>query len=286
MNTIISWFPSRWLAYLVLALLLFVVSWCFSYILRLTLGKIFEKNAEKLNLDPTAFYFGKNAVSFIVYLMAIILLLYKIPEFEAIGVALFASAGIFAAIAGFAAQAAISNMFSGVMIVMFKPFRVNDHVVVGTNAGIVEDITLRHTVIRNYENRRLIIPNSVLANEVILNSDLVDEKVRLHFEIGVDYNSDLKLAKNLIREIALTHPLFADQRTPTEIEQNVEAIPIKVINIDDSAIKLRAWIWTNNPEDSFDIKYDLFEMVKEAFDKNNIEIPYPHRTITYKNAEA
>jgi len=283
MQTFISWFPSRWLAYLVMALVLLVISALISYILRLSLGKIFNKNAEKLNLDPTAFYFGKNAVSFIVYLMALILLFYNIPELKSIGVALFASAGIFAAIAGFASQAAISNMISGVMIVMFKPFRVNDHLVIGANAGIVEDITLRHTVIRNYENRRLVIPNSIMANEVILNSDLVDEKVRLHFEIGVDYNADIKKAKELIRNIVLQHKLFTDQRSKAEIDDKEDAVPVKVVRIDDSAIIIRAWVWTNNPDEAFEMKCDLNEMVKEAFDQNAIEIPYQHRTIIQKN---
>ena len=169
------------------------------------------------------------------------------------------------------------------MIVMFKPFRVNDHLVIGTNAGIVEDITLRHTVIRNYENRRLVIPNSIMANEVILNSDLVDEKVRVHFEIGVDYNADIKKAKQLIRNIVLKHPLFTDHRSKAEIDNKEDAVPVKVLRIEDSAIIIRAWVWTNSPDEAFEMKCDLNEMVKEAFDKNKIEIPYPHRTIIQKN---
>ncbi|MBI1184317.1 mechanosensitive ion channel [bacterium] len=282
MQTFIHWFPSRWLAYLVLALGLLLVSWFISYILRLSIGKFFSKNAEKLNLDPTAFFFVKNAVSFIIYLLALIVLFYNIPELNSIGVALFASAGIFAAIAGFASQAALANMISGIMIVIFKPFRVNDHVVVGTNAGLVEDITLRHTVIRNYENRRLVIPNAIMANEVILNSDLVDEKIRMHFEIGIDYNSDLQRAKDILRELVEGHELFCDYRSDEDKENGMDAVPVKVVRIEDSAIVLRAWVWAANPDDAFTFRCDLLEQVKLSFDQNNIDIPYPHRTIVQK----
>lgn len=283
MDTFISWFPARWLAYLVMAAVLLVVSWGIASLIRLLMGKVFRSNAEKLNLDPTAFYFVKNAISFIVYLLALIVLFYNIPELRSIGVALFASAGIFAAVAGFAAQSALANMVSGVMIVMFKPFRVNDHVIIGTNAGVVEDITLRHTVIRNYEYRRLVIPNSIMANEVILNSNIVDDKVRLHFEIGISYESDVIKAKQLIETAIVNHPLHIDNRTKEEKENDEPEVLVKVIGYGDSSVNIRAWIWTNSPDDAFLLRCELNELVKADFDKNNIEIPYPHRTLVYKN---
>jgi small-conductance mechanosensitive channel len=283
MNTFISWFPARWLAYLVLAFVLLVISWGIASLIRLLMSKVFRKNAEKLNLDPTAFYFVKNAISFVVYLLALIVLFYNIPELKSIGVALFASAGIFAAVAGFAAQSALANMVSGVMIVMFKPFRVNDHVIIGANAGVVEDITLRHTVIRNYEYRRLVIPNSIMANEVILNSNIVDDKVRLHFEIGISYDSDVKKAKLLIENAILNHPLYIDNRTNEEKRNGEPEVLVKVIGFGDSSVNIRAWIWTHNPDNAFMLKFELNELVKEAFNENGIEIPYPHRTIVYKN---
>jgi small-conductance mechanosensitive channel len=266
-----------------MAIVLLLISSGFATILRLVIGKFFKANAEKLNLDPTAFYFIKNAISFVVYLMALIVIFYNIPELKSIGVALFASAGIFAAIAGFASQTALSNMVSGIMIVIFKPYRVNDWVTVGNHAGIVEDVTLRHTVIRNFENRRLVIPNSIMSNEVILNSSIGEQKVKVHFEMGISYDSNIAKAKEIILKLAMDHSLRIDGRTPEEIKNGEEEVPVKLVRYEDSAIIIRAWVWTSNPENAFLLKCDLYEQCKAEFDKNEIEIPYPHRTIVYKN---
>ncbi len=286
MEHLIDFFPNRWLAYLTMAVVLLLISSGIAALLRMVIGKFFKANAEKLNLDPTAFYFTKNAISFIIYLLALMVLFYNIPELKSIGVALFASAGIFAAIAGFASQTALSNMVSGIMIVIFKPFRVNDMVSVGQHSGVIEDITLRHTIIRNFENRRLVIPNSIMANEVILNSSIADEKVRVHFEVGISYDSNIEKAKSIVQNLAMAHELHIDARTDDEIASNAEIVPVKVVRYEDSAIIIRAWIWTENPDNAFLIKCDLFEQIKAEFDKNNIEIPYPHRTIVYKNQAA
>jgi len=275
----------EWLAYAIIAGVVLVLAFITSRILRVVIGRFFRSNSEKLNLDPTAFYFTKNAVSFVVYLMALIAIFYAIPELKSIGVALFASAGIFAAIIGFASQAAFSNIVSGVMIVIFKPFRVNDMISVGINTGIVEDITLRHTVIRNFENRRLVIPNSVISGEVILNSDLVDEKVKVHFEMGISYESDHKKAMGIMRELAAAHPASIDNRSADEKARKEPLIPVKIVRFEDSSIVVRAWIWTSNPDKAFMMKCDLNQQIKEAFEANGIEIPYPHRTLIHKTVQ-
>ncbi|MGB0429487.1 MAG: mechanosensitive ion channel family protein [Bacteroidia bacterium] len=283
MQSLIDFFPNRWLAYLTMAVVMLLISSGIATILRLVIGKFFRANAQKLNLDPTAFYFIKNAISFVVYLMALIVLFYNIPELKSIGVALFASAGIFAAVAGFAAQAALANMVSGIMIVIFKPYRVNDWLVVGSHSGVVEDITLRHTVIRDFEHRRLMIPNSIISNEVILNSSITDQRVRAHIEIGISYDSPIEKAKEVLQTLALNHELQIDGRSDDDFKNGEPEVPVKVLRYDDSAIIIRAWVWAETPENAFFLKCDVFEQCKAEFDKHKIEIPYPHRTIVYKN---
>lgn len=272
----------EWLGYTLLALIILVVAFITARLLSYTISKFFQSSAAKLNLDPTAFYFTKNAVSFVVYLMAFIIIFYSIPELKSIGVALFASAGILAAILGFASQAAFSNIISGIMIVVFKPFRVNDMVQIGSNMGIVEDITLRHTVIRNFENRRLVIPNSVISSDVILNSDLTDEKLKMHYEIGISYDSDHRLAMKLLQHTAQEHPLTIDNRTAEEKKREVPLVEVRIVRMEESSVILRAWIWSLHHEHSFLLRCDLNLLVKEAFANNGIEIPYPHRTIVQK----
>ncbi len=123
----------------------------FARILRLFIGRLVKGASTKLKVDPTKYNFLKNAVEFIIYLVAIIVIFNSIPKLRSYGTALFAGAGVVAAIVGFASQSAFSNIVSGIFIVMFRPFRVGDRVRVGQlYTGDVEDITLRHTVIKDF----------------------------------------------------------------------------------------------------------------------------------------
>lgn len=97
-----------------------------------------------------------------------------------------AGAGILAAVLGFASQTAFSNIMNGIMIVVFKPFRIGDIIEVDRQdayMGVVADITLRHTVIQNFENKRVIIPNSVISTQIIVNRDIADQKVVRFFTL-------------------------------------------------------------------------------------------------------
>lgn len=255
-------------------------------LLRLVIHRFFHNSSLSSRIDPTKYAFSKNAVSAVVYLLATITIFYIIPPLRSLGVTLFASAGIFAAILGFASQAAFSNIISGVFIVVFKPFRVDDIVTVGTSyQGVVEDITLRHTVIRNFENRRIIIPNSIISNEVIVNSSIVEEKVCVFLEMGISYDSDMDLAMSIMRSEAMAHPECIDNRDAEQLANNEPQIRTAVIGFGDSSVNLRAWVWANSLPDGFQMKCDLYRSIKLRFDQEGIEIPFPYRTIVYKDAK-
>ena len=142
-------------------------------LLRFFLSRYLDRASEKLKVDPTNYKFFKNTLSAAIYVLAVGLSIYMIPSLRTLAVGLLAGAGIFAAIIGFASQAAFANMVSGVFIVIFKPLSVHDVVRIGSlYHGIVEDITLRHTVIRDFENRRIVIPNAVISGECILSEQV------------------------------------------------------------------------------------------------------------------
>ena len=169
------------------------------------------------------------------------------------------------------------------LIVIFKPFRVNDLVDVGSlPKGRVEDITLRHTVIRNFENRRLIIPNSVISSEVVVNSSIVEESICNFLDIGISYDSDIDKAMEIMRSEAMAHPDFMDNRSDEEKENDEHPVSVRVMGFGDSSVNLRAFIWTLDHTSGFHLKTDLNKSIKEAFDKEGIEIPFPYRTIVYK----
>jgi small-conductance mechanosensitive channel len=248
--------------------------------LRVVMTRFFMRSADKLKIDHTRFNFLKNAVSFIVFMGAISYIFSRIPELKAVSVTLFAGAGILAAIVGFASQEAFSNIVNGLFLVIFQPIRVGDNIKVGDlHSGIVEDITLRHTIIRNFENRRIIIPNSVMGTQTIINSTIEDETICNWIEIGITYDSDIDKAIDLIQKLAEAHPNFLDKRSIEEKAEGKPAIQVKVIALADSAVTLRAWVWTSDAGKGTELKFDLYEQIKKTFDKEKVAFPFPTRTI-------
>ncbi|MFM1932166.1 MAG: hypothetical protein RL226_1469 [Bacteroidota bacterium] len=235
--------------------------------------------------EVTDIKFLKNTVRFVVAIIAITAIILIIPKLRTLAVTLFAGAGLMVAIIGFAAQQAIGNIISGIFIVLSKPFRVGDLINVGNEfRGRVTDITLRHVIIRDFQNKRIIIPNSVISGSAITNDSIFDQKICRFIEVGVSYDSDIDLAMRLLRDECMKHPLLIDNRTPEEITREEPIVEIRVIELGEYAIKLRAWAWTENPEDAYILHTDINYAIKKRFDEAGISIPYPHRTIVMKDA--
>jgi small-conductance mechanosensitive channel len=254
-----------------------------SLILRKLLSVFITKYAKKLRTDPTNFSFIKNSVGFIIYTGAIIFIFFKIPYLKSVGTALFAGAGIVAVVVGLASQKAFANIISGIFILIFKPFKISDIIEFKDGQkGTVEEITLRHTIIKDYENRRIIMPNSIISEETIINSNIQDEKIRKHIIFSISYDSDIDKALEIIRDEVQKHPLLIDNRTKEELENNDPVVIIRVISLSDFSIDLKAYVWSAGNDNAFILKCDLLKSVKQRFDKEGIEIPFPYRTIVYK----
>ncbi len=275
---------SPWLmTYVIVPLGIILMAFIVTKVFRGLMQRYFEKSSAILRVDITRYKFFKNAVSFIIILVALIIIFHTIPELRALGVTLFAGAGILAIIIGFASQAAFANIISGLFIVTSKPFRVGDYIKITDEFfGTVEDITLRHTVIRNNENRRIIIPNSVINNQTIINSNIIDEKVCSLIELGISYDSSIDLAIRIIQDEVMKHPLFVDNRTDEQKAANEPQVVVRVMGFGESSVNLRAYAWAGTSFDAFVLRTDLFKLIKQRFDREGIEIPFPYRTIVMK----
>ncbi|GJM29407.1 MAG: mechanosensitive ion channel protein MscS [Cyclobacteriaceae bacterium] len=275
-----------YLDYLIFSLGVLFVAWIISRIFKAIITRSIAKFSTDLKLDPTKFYFFRNAINAILLITSLIIIFYSIPELKHVGISLFAGAGILAAVIGFASQHAFSNIVGGIFLVLFKPFKVGDVINVGTYFGVVEDITLRHTVINGMENRRIVIPNSTISTETILNSSLFDDKVCIFLQIGISYDSSIDHAFEIMVDEATKHPAFIDNRTEQEKTEGKPAVITRVLGFGDSSVNLRAQVWAADPIIGFSMKCDLFKSIKERFDKEGIEIPFPYRTIVYKQKKA
>lgn len=271
------------LKYILLVVLIYGLAFLLTRILRFSLKRYFNHSSEKLNVDPTKFNFLRNALSFIIFLTATIFVFVLIPELKALGLTLTAGAGIVTAVFAFASQQAFANIIGGLFIVIFKPFRVNDIIKIGVDyMGVVEDITLRHTVIRNFENRRVIVPNSVISSETIINSNIVEDKVCNFVEVGISYDSDVDKAMTIMQEEAMKHPNFVDNRSDQDKEDGIPPVVVRILGFGESSVNLRAWVWALDSGKGFVMRTDLYKSIKKRFDEEGVEIPFPYRTVVFK----
>jgi small-conductance mechanosensitive channel len=209
---------------------------------------------------------------------AIVFIFTQVPSLRNIGTALMASAGILAAIIGFASQKAFSNIISGIFILIFKPFSIGDVIEIeGNKMGSVEEITMRHTVIRDFENLRIVIPNSIISDATVVNTSLIDDRIRKHINFKVSYDTDLDLAIKLIQEEIMIHPLFTDVRTDKQIRENEPLVVVRVAELGEYYVRLKAYAWVRDFDDSFVLECDLNKSILKRFKENNITIPFPHQ---------
>jgi small conductance mechanosensitive channel len=256
------------------------ITFALAWMVNRLFSRFIRKSSLIIRNDPTNYQFMRHFISAIIYIVGVGVAVYSMTPLRAVATSMLAGAGILAVAIGLASQNALSNLISGMFIIMFKPFRVNDRLRVrDMPAGIVEDITLRHTVLRDFENRRIIIPNSVMNQEIIINSDFMDDNICRYLDVSISYKSDIDKAKAIMREESIKHPLHLDVRTPKQIAEGKQDVEVRVIALGDYAVQLRAYVWADNQSNAFIMGCDLLETVKKRFDAAGIEIPYPYQNL-------
>jgi small-conductance mechanosensitive channel len=171
---------------------------------------------------------------------------------------------------GFAMQSIIKNFVSGVFIFTDKPFRINDWIEWDGNSGIVEDISLRVTRVRTFDNELLTVPNADLTENVVKNP-VAKGQLRLKFVFGIGYDDDIEEATEIIIEEAENHEEIMDDPGPT----------VRLVELGDSSVGLQSRIWIDDPSraDFVKTRGEYVQAVKQRFDEEDINIPYPNRTI-------
>ena len=269
-----------------IVIVIIIVTIIIAFIFKFLSEKYIRKLVLTKHIDPTSYVFAKKVITAIIYLIGISFALVQIPEMKVVGHSLLAGAGILSLVAGLASQQALSNIMSGFLIVMFKPFKINDRITFNQNyTGIVEEINLRQVVLRDFENNRVIVPNSVISTQVIVNANLTETKVCKMIEIGIGYDSDIDKALSIMEDEIKKHPLHVDNRTDEEIKNQVPAVVTRVVALADSSVTLKAWAYADNASNGFAMYCDLLRSIKLRFDAENIEIPYSYQNVVIKQAE-
>lgn len=173
---------------------------------------------------------------------------------------------------GLSLQGALGNIAAGVMIMVFRPYKLGDYVELDGQGGTVKDINLFQTVLATVDNVMILVPNSQAIDGVIKNfSGYPTRRVDLTF--GIDYDDDMDKA------IAIIQALI---ERDTRIHSAPEPF-VRVVNLNDSSVDIQSRTWVN-AGDYWPVRFDLLKAVKEAFDAQGISIPYPHQVEIQKKA--
>jgi small conductance mechanosensitive channel len=233
-------------------------------------SRVAHKTASKI--DDIIFDLFIRFSNFIIYTVAVIIAL----DLLGINVVPFiAGAGVAGIAIGFAAKDTLSNLIAGILLIIDRPFEVGDRIEVwsapagSATWGDVIDIGLRATKIKTTDNIVIIIPNNQIMLRDIINYTIISEDIRVRINIGIAYDADLQKAKSAILKVAQATEGVADDPPPKVV----------VRNFGESSVDLQLRVWIHDARRRMDTISDITDKIKETFDAEGIEIPYPKRDI-------
>ncbi|WOD42111.1 mechanosensitive ion channel family protein [Hwangdonia lutea] len=240
------------------AILIWIIgSWLIKKIIKAT-----KKIMSKREYDESLQKFLLNLLSWVFKIVLIVVVLGTVGVETTSFAAILAAAGL---AIGMALQGSLGNFAGGVLIMIFKPFKIGDFINAQGESGTVKEIEIFTTKLTTPDNKEIIIPNGSLSNGNITNFS-TEATRRVDFTFGVGYDSDIKKTKEVILSVIQSNPSVLKDPEPT----------INVSELADSSINFLTRVWVNK-EDYWAVNFDIIERTKEALDAAGIDIPYPHR---------
>jgi small conductance mechanosensitive channel len=259
LDTLTIW-VTQYSVKLLAAILIFIVGRWISKRLSKLLGRLLEKN----NVDVTLIRFAENLIYYALIVVVIIAAIGQLGINTTSFLTIVGAAGL---AIGLALKDSLSNFAAGVMLILFRPFRVGDYVGAGGVNGTVKGITMFNTVLHTPDNQVIIVPNGMITSNVITNVTANDTR-RVDLVIGISYDDEITKAKEI-----LTGIINADKRVLSN-----PAPQIAVSELADSSVNLVVRPWVKS-EDYWSVYFDLTEKIKTTFDKEGISIPYPQQDV-------
>lgn len=253
-----------WLIKAGVALVIFVVG---KYIARM-LVNISRRVMERGGMDPMLVNFLGNILN------ALLLAVVAIAALDQLGVettSLLAVLGAAGLAIGLALKDSLSNFSSGVMLIIFRPFKAGDFVEAAGVAGVIEHVGIFNTTMRTGDNREIIVPNSHIYGGTITNVSARETR-RIDLVIGIGYNDDIRKAREILEGILKGHELILEDPAPA----------VSVAELGDSSININVRPWVKSG-DYWPVRADLLETIKVTFDDNGISIPFPQRDVHLYN---
>jgi len=255
--------PDALLAFLLQLITAFLIFWIGKKIARI-LANLSAKALKQAKSDPILVNFIKSFVYFALLAAVVIAALSQLGLKTTSLLGMFAAAGL---AIGLALKDSLSNFASGLMIVIFRPFKIGDFVEAAGLSGTVEEIKIFSTVLVSGDNKQITVPNGQITAGSIVNYSAKKTR-RIDIVIGVSYDDDLKLVKKILTDVVVSHPLVLSEPKPK----------IALIALADSSVNFNVRPWSKT-EDYWTIYSDLLEQIKTALEKEGCSLPYPQTDV-------
>ena len=243
---------------IIAAIIIWIVgSWIIKSLMKGT-----KKLMQKQEFDESLQKFLLNLLGWVLKILLILAILAKLGVETTSFAAILAAAGL---AVGMALQGSLGNFAGGVLIMIFKPFKIGDLIEAQGQIGVVKEIEIFTTKLTGLSNKEIIIPNGALSNGNIINYSTEGTR-RVDLVFGVSYDSDIKQTKEVIMNVLTSHPLILEEPAPS----------VTVLELADSSVNFATRPWCKT-DDYWKVYFDVTEQVKEALDAAGIEIPYPHQ---------
>ena len=228
------------------------------------LRKLIVKAMEKRSVDKEVISFTGSLIYSVLWVFVIIAALAQLGIQTSSFLAVIGAAGL---AIGLALQGSLSNFAAGFLMIILRPFKVDDYVEAAGIDGVVKDINIFTTVLVSFDNKKLIVPNSKIMDGTIINYTAQKTR-RVDLTFGVGYESDNNKVKSILNRLIDEHKLILKNPEPF----------VRVASLGDSSIDYKVRVWTKTG-DYWTVYHDLLESVKDEFDKAGINIPYPQMDV-------
>lgn len=230
---------------------------------------VFKKILVKRNVDESLIPFLTSMTGIILKVIIVISVIDIVGVETTSFVAILGAAGL---AIGMALSGTLQNFAGGVMILVFKPYKVGDFIEAQGYMGVVHEIQIFVTIIKTVDNKRVIIPNAPLSTGSLINYSAEEER-RVDFTFGIGYGDDIDKAKDIMMKLIEAEPKIL--KTPEPF--------LAVSELADSSVNFTMRVWVKS-QDYWDVYFPMIENVKKTFDKEGISIPFPQMDVhTYKN---
>jgi small-conductance mechanosensitive channel len=266
--------PSTFQGAVMLAVIFTLLAWLLGHILRATVERVLAHDKHD-HFDRMAVKFLAKLIRYCVYVFAFVGYAHFVPSLSSLGAASLTSISVITVIVGLAAQNTLGNLVAGISLLLYRPFKLGDRLQViaptGLETGFVENLTLGYTLLRTDDNRRIVVPNSLMASQTTNNLTGNDPRVICSVPVGISYDSDIDKARSILLALASKHP------------RAKEVCGCPLTQVGSLGMVLTLDVWCADAFTAITLRYDLLEQAVKRFAQEGIGIPFAQTKIVLED---